>query len=60
MRDAKGQNMVEYVLLVTAVLLVCIYFFTTKSGGPMPNSINATLNSIVNQIDNLNSQIQLP
>lgn len=52
--------MVEYVLLVTAVLLVCIYFFTTKSGGPMPSSINATLNSIVNQIDNLNGQIKLP
>jgi len=56
MRNAKGQNMVEYVLLVTAVLLVCIYFFTTSS--PMPNSINAALNSIVNQLNNLNSQIK--
>ena len=59
MEETKGQNMIEYVLLVTAVLLVCIYFFTTKSGGPMPNSINASLNSIVNQINNLNGQIQL-
>ncbi len=59
MRNSKGQNMVEYVLLVTAVLLVCIYFFTTQSG-PMPNAINATLNSIVNQINNINGQIQLP
>ena len=60
MRNTKGQNMVEYVLLVTAVLLVCIYFFTARSGGPMPNAINASLNSILNQINNINSQIQLP
>ncbi len=58
MRNAKGQNMVEYILLVTAVLLVCIYFFTTQSGGPMPKSINATLNSMVNQINNINGQIK--
>jgi len=56
MRDSKGQNMVEYVLLVTAVLLVCIYFF--KTSGPFSNSINASLNSIVNQINNINNQIQ--
>ena len=59
MSNAKGQNMVEYVLLVTAVLLVCIYFFTPMSGGLMPNAINASLNSIVNQINNINSQIQI-
>ena len=58
MKDSKGQNMVEYILLVTAVLLVCIYFFMTKSG-PMSNSINASLNSIVNQVNNLNSEIKL-
>ena len=57
MKDSKGQHMVEYVLLVVAILLVCIYFFTAK--GPMPNAINATLNSIVNQINNINGQIQL-
>jgi hypothetical protein len=50
--------MVEYVLLVTAVLLVCVYFFTAQSGGPMPSSLNASLNSMVNQINNLNGQIQ--
>jgi len=49
--------MIEYVLLVTAVLLVCIYFFTAQSGGPMPNAINTSLNSIVNQISKINGQI---
>lgn len=57
MKNNKGQNMVEYILLVTAVLLVCVYFFNNK--GPMPSAINSTLNSIVNQIDNGNGQIQL-
>ncbi len=57
MTHKKGQNTVEYILLVVSVLLVCIFFFTK---GPMTTSVNASLNSIVNQINNLNSQIQLP
>ena len=56
MRNTKGQNIVEYILLVVAILLVCIYFFTNN--GPMPNAVNATLNSIVNQLNNINSQIK--
>lgn len=59
MRNDKGQNMVEYVLLVTAVLIVCVFFFSSSTG-PMPSLINATLNSMINQVDNLNGQIQLP
>jgi hypothetical protein len=48
--------MVEYILLVTAVLLVCIYF--SMPGGLMTQRVNATLNSMVNQIGTINSQIQ--
>ena len=59
MKNSKGQNLIEYILLVTAVLLVCIYFFTTQSGGPMPQAINSSLNGIVNQINNLNAAIQI-
>ena len=57
MRNSKGQNVAEYVLLVTAVLVVCIYFFTN---GPMKQSVNASLGSVVNEINNINSQMQLP
>ena len=49
--------MIECVLLVTAVLLVCIYFFT--QGGPMSKSVNASLNGMVNEVANLNSQIKI-
>lgn len=51
--------MTEYILLVVAVLIVCIYFLANQSGGPMGQSINASLNSIVNEIGNINSQINL-
>jgi hypothetical protein len=57
MRNKKAQNVVEYVLLVAAVLVICIYFL--GPGGPMSQSVNSSLNSIVNQINNINSQIQL-
>ena len=50
--------MVEYVLLVVAVLTVCLFFFTTKSGGPMPQAVNTSLNSILNQINNINAEIK--
>jgi Flp pilus assembly pilin Flp len=63
MRDSKGQNVIEYILLVTAVLVVCIYYFTAASGGPLQASINAAIGSMANQVNNLNgggpNQIQL-
>jgi hypothetical protein len=48
--------MVEYILLVVAVLLVSIFFFTQ---GPMTQRVGSSLNSIVNDINNVNAQIQL-
>jgi len=59
MGNSKGQNLIEYVLFVTAVVIVCIYFFANHSGGPMATAINASLNGMVNDINNLNSQINL-
>jgi hypothetical protein len=40
--------------------LVCIYFFTNNSGSSMKSSVNASLTSIVNEVNNINSQMQLP
>lgn len=60
MRNAKGQNIVEYILLVTAILIVCIYFFVGKPGqSPMAKSVNASLGSMVTEIKTMNSKIQL-
>jgi Flp pilus assembly pilin Flp len=55
MRDSKGQNLIEYVLLVVAVLVVCIFFITS---GVMKQSVNASINSVLNEINNVNGQIQ--
>jgi len=49
--------MVEYILLVTSVLIVCIYFLNSKNG-LMYQAVNGSLNSMVNEINALNSQIQ--
>lgn len=56
MRNHKGQNVIEYILLCVAVLIVCIYFFANH--GPMGNTVNASLGSMITEINNLNSQIQ--
>jgi hypothetical protein len=56
MGNSKGQNLIEYILLVTAVVIVCIFFFAR--GGPMSAGVNAALNSMVNQVDNLSGQIR--
>jgi hypothetical protein len=48
MRSSKGQNLIEYIMLVTAVLIVGIYFYTT---GPMQQAVNSSLYGIVNQIN---------
>jgi len=58
MSDNKGQNLVEYILLVTAVAVVCIYFFGNQAHSPMGESVNASLNSMVNMINIANSAIQ--
>jgi hypothetical protein len=58
MRECKGQNIVELVMLVAAVVLVCIMFLRPQAGGPMHDSINAALNSMVSQINNGTSAIQ--
>ena len=55
--NSKGQNVIEYILMVTAVLIVCIYFFSI---GPMKQSVNASLYSMVNEINTSNQQIQFP
>ncbi|MBF0571278.1 MAG: hypothetical protein HQL12_05340 [Candidatus Omnitrophica bacterium] len=55
MRDSKGQNLMEYVLLATAVILVSIYFLTN---GSMSQSVSSSLGSIVKEIDNVNGEIQ--
>jgi Flp pilus assembly pilin Flp len=59
MRNSRGQNMIEYILLVAAVMAVCIFYFSSPKGSIMSQAINASLNGIVNEINNINSEINL-
>lgn len=59
MLNNKGQNLLEYVLFVAAVLLVCIYFFANMGNSPMGQSVNSTLYSMVNLINSTNEAMQL-
>ncbi len=58
MGNSKGQNLIEYILLVIAVILVCMYFFLNQTSGPMGSSINAGLYSMVNEINNIQGEIK--
>ena len=59
MRNNKGQNAVEYVLLVVAVLTVLIVFLNPH--GKYKSAVEHMLFSgTVNQIQGFSNQIQLP
>lgn len=56
-RNFKAQNIIEYILLVVAVLLVFLVFLNPKSG-PMKNSVEKTINGTVNMIDSAANEIK--
>ena len=53
----KGQNIVEYILLVVAVVLVCLVI-ASQNGGPMKTATNTSLSSFEIQINHLNDEIK--
>ncbi len=59
MRGCKGQNIIEYILLVAAVIAICVVFLKPQGGNPMYDSVNATLNSMETQINSFTNAIQL-
>ncbi len=56
--DSTGQNIIEYILLVVAVILVFLLLLNPQSG-LIKNSVERTLNSTVNMIDQINKEIKL-
>ena len=55
MQDQRGQNIIEYIFLVVAVLSVCLLFLGKK--GHMRDRVQKSLDSTVNQIDKINKEI---
>lgn len=58
MKNGKGQNIIEYILMMAAVIVVFLIFLNPHSG-PVKNSLERTLNSTVDKIANITAQINL-
>ena len=59
MNDQKGKNVVEYILLVTAVLTVFILFFN-PNGRYRAAMEKGLFTDPVNRIQGLSNELQLP
>jgi len=55
-KNKRGQNTVEYVLLVTAVLAVII-FMVTKSNSPLQTQLGNTLNDTFRDVGTLKDRL---
>ncbi len=56
----KGQSIVEYILLVIAVILVFLVVLNPLKKTQVKESIETTLNRTVDMIDNTTKEIVLP
>ena len=50
-KNKKGQSTVEYVLLVTAVLVVIIAFTSSTAKNGFQEQLNSTLNQVTQQMN---------
>jgi uncharacterized protein (UPF0333 family) len=48
LRNKRGQGTLEYVILVTAVIVVVIYFLMGTGAGSFQNTMNSALNEATN------------
>lgn len=56
-KEHRGQNFIEYLILVVGVVLVLFYVMNPKSG-PMKNAIENVFNGTIKGITVLNSEIK--
>ncbi len=52
-KNKKGQSTVEYVLLMTAVVVVIIAFVTSNKSGSFQAQLNSTLNSAAQEMNTM-------
>ena len=56
LNDQKGQNVIEYILLAVAVLLVCIFFLGKQ--GPFKKAVENSLDTTIHRIDKASAEIK--
>ena len=57
MNNKKAQNVVEFILLAVAVILIFLAFLNPQTG-PMKHSVNSLLNSTIDKIHNIAQEIK--
>ncbi len=50
LKNTIGQSTVEYILLVTAIVVVMIFFLVHKGDGTMQGKLNETLSTVSGDI----------
>jgi hypothetical protein len=58
MRALKGQSTVEYILLVTAVIVVVVLFTTGQGPGSFQGGLNQVFNTTTQDMLNTAAQLQ--
>ena len=56
LKNKKGQSTLEYIILMTAVV-VAIIAFVVKGDSPFKQSLNATLNSATTEMQSMGGKI---
>ena len=55
-RQNSGQSTVEYILVVTAVIAVMIFFLTSNNAG-LRGKLNSTVDTAANNIGNMSDRL---
>lgn len=54
-RNKKGQSTLEYIILITAVIVVVIGLVVSKTG-PFQKAVNGSYNTGINKITNMTAR----
>lgn len=54
MNNQKGQNIIEYILMAVAIILVFLVILNPRTG-TLKNSVERTLNSTTDKLDGLST-----
>jgi hypothetical protein len=57
LKNAKGQNIIEYLLVSVAVILIALAFMNTQNS-PMKTAVENVLQDAVTDIDGLRSELK--